>query len=784
MVTCELCGLATAHPIRDDAGRAFCCPACREVSALLARDPSAPLRSVHAKRAPRAITESTIALGGMWCTSCTWLIAETLRRAPGAQSADVSFAQRQARVAFDPARTSPREFVKRVKRIGYQAWLPGEKPDDEEESLFTRLMICLVFVMHDMIVSATIYAREWLGWATPEDAWITNIFYAMMLLGALPVLFLLGIPILRAGIAGLMQVKPNMHTLIAIGTFAAFGLSVYNFANGSNRVYFDTASMLLFLVALGRWFEIRAQKTGGRAVEQLAQKIPHTATRLTPDGEEQISPDKLKPGARVRVRPGERFPVDGLVALGEGDVDESLLTGESSPVAHRAGDKIFAGTISLDGAFEVITTATGAATVAGQIGKLLHQAMWQRAPVERLADRIAAIAVPLAVAIALGTFIFWNAIAGYEIALQNALAVLLIACPCALGIATPLALWVALGRAAEQGVLLRNTGALERLASTQKIFFDKTGTLTQKPFRLQAIASNGLAKEKFLARVAAVEQFSEHPLAQPIVDAARANGVERLRGNAISDEPAKPSSPHEFRVIPGQGVRGIVDGATIWIGNARLMREQNFALAADFANIANEWQAQGLNVIYAGWDGRVAGMLALGENIRADVVPTLARLRDLGLDVAVLTGDDARAGERWEKILGVPVYASQNPEDKLTRLRVSSNVAMVGDGINDGPALAAATIGIALADGTDVARAAADVILLGNNLRAVPFMIELAREAMRRVKQNLAWAFVYNIIGIALAVAGVLQPVVAALAMVLSSALVTGNALQLRRALK
>ncbi|HMQ33316.1 MAG TPA: cation transporter, partial [Chloroflexaceae bacterium] len=367
LVPCSLCGLPAAHPLADGAGRPFCCPACREVAALLAE--AAP-EAAPADPAPAAAEQVTLGLSGLWCASCAWLVERSLRHAPGVEAAAVSLVQREARVEFDPARTEPRRLARRVGRLGYGATLPGERPRDEEGGLFTRLAICTPFVIHDVVMSLMLYGREWLGLNTPDDAWIVRIFEAMMLLAGVPILLVLGLPILRAGLAGLLRGRPDMHTLIALGACSAFGLSLWNMATGAGRVYFDTASMLLFLVALGRWLELRAQRAGSRTVERLWAQLPRRATWLTPEGEREVAPDELPRGARVRVRPGERFPVDGLVAAGEGDVDESLLTGEPAPALRRPGEPVLAGTLSLDGGFEVIATAVGHPTTAGQIGGL------------------------------------------------------------------------------------------------------------------------------------------------------------------------------------------------------------------------------------------------------------------------------------------------------------------------------------------------------------------------------------------------------------------------------
>jgi len=813
-VNCALCGLPTAHPIHDEVGAAFCCPACREVSVLLSADqprhasvsPPTSEPTHSALRIPHsAIT--TLSLGGMWCASCSWLIGETLERAPGVQRAEISFVQRQARVTFDPERTSIRQLTRRVRGLGYRAWGPGEKPYDEEDALWTRLLICGVLVLHEMLASFAIYGRDWLGIASADTEWLVNFFNWMGLLVAVPVILLLGLPVIRAGAASLIRGRPNIHTLIAIGAIAAFALSMRNLLAGHGRVYFETTSVLLFLVGIGHWLELRAQKTGTEAVDQLFQQIPTEASVVTAAGETLLPIEQLKAGMRVRVRPGERFPTDGLIAEGRGDVDESLLTGEPDPLLRAPGERVLAGTANLDGAFDVITTAVGAETVAGQIGKLLHGALWQRAPIERLADRLAAWMTPAAVVLALATFAFWSWQAGPETGLVNALSVLLIACPCALGIATPLTLWVGLGRAAEAGILLRSTAALEGLAAVRRAFFDKTGTLTRQPIRLQGVATHGTngaeevpviarpvvwaeaipsmrgdcfvanpaprndVERDFLARVAAVENLSEHPLAQAIVA-----GVREQESGGRSQPPVA-----NFRALPGRGVAAEVDGRLIAVGSRGLMAEQGLALPAELAEQAAGWQAAGLSVVYAGWEGQVRGVLGLGEEARLEVATALRELAGLRIGATVLTGDDAAAGRRWQQSLGVPVLAEQRPKDKLAALKAAgAGVLMVGDGINDGPALAAATVGIGLAHGADAAQSAAEVILLHDDLRAIPWLIALARQALLKVQQNLAWAFIYNLAGLGLAVTGHMQPSIAALLMVANSALVTWNGLRLR----
>ena len=775
LTACSLCGLTTLHPLTNEAGEVFCCPSCREVSALLADSPAEPVVIANEANAQNI----TLTLGGMWCSSCGWLVSEQLKRTAGVVNAEVSFIQQQANLTYDAALTNPVKLKKRIRSLGYKATLPDEKPYDEEESFFTRLLIGGVMVLHDMIVGGGIYARELLGWASPETAWLVHFFQIMMLVTSIPVLLLLGLPILRAGLASLLRGQPNIHTLITIGTFSAFGLSIRNFMVGHGGLYFDTATMLIFLVSIGRWLEMQAHKSSNKAVARLLEQIPATATVVTGESDKTVNVADLKPGMRVRVRPGERFPVDGLIAIGEGDVDESLLTGEPKPVTHRESEKIQAGTINLDGSFEVITTAVGEATTAGQIGRLLHEALWARSPLERMVDKLSAWMTPAALVLASIAFLIWNYISGVETGLLVALSVLLIACPCALGLATPLTLWLALERAAESGAILRSTAALERLAKVDKVFFDKTGTLTQLPMKVQNIfldpgcllsfsqTTSRLTPEKeFLQIIGSIENESEHPLAKAIVEFAKSNQVTF-------------SKPESFKALSALGVKAELNYKQIVIGSVRLMSAEGLGMSTNISEQATAWREAGHVVVYAGWEGQVVGLVGLGETVREEAKDVVHQLQSRGLELGVLTGDDESAGARWQQVLGIPVKAALTPDEKMNQL--AENAAMVGDGINDGPALAAATVGLAMNHGTDVARTAADIVLMRDDLHVIPWLVDLSRESMRRVRQNLGWAVIYNLIGVALAMAGLLQPVFSAFAMVVSSIFVMSNAMKMNR---
>ncbi|HHC08668.1 MAG TPA: cation-translocating P-type ATPase [Actinobacteria bacterium] len=757
---CQVCGLPTRHPVREG-DRVYCCTACREVARLLAEP--------RAAEPARGESGATVVLevAGMWCASCTWVVREVLARADGVTDVDVSLFQRRARVGYDPARIDPRRIARSLRRFGYRAWVEGEEaPYDEEEAVSYRLLAGIVLTMNVMMISLTLYAHRWLGWwDTPSGEALAAFFELVLPIGALPVVALLGWPIFRAGLAGALRAKPNMHTLIAVGVIAALVVSIVNLLRGDGRTYFDTASVLLVLVTAGHWLELRARKRGGEAIERLFEQLPATATWLTVDGPREVPADEVPLGGRVLVRPGARFPVDGVVAVGRGDVDESLLTGEPIPVERGAGDRVYAGTVNVDGAFEVVAAAVGSDTVAGTIGRDLHAALWSRPTAVRLADRIAALMVPAALGVAALTFVFWWGRSGFEPALTTALSVLLVACPCALGIATPLSLWMAIGRAADGGVVVRDGEAIELLGSADAVRFDKTGTLTAMPLRLERLWVDGDV-DGFLGRVAAVEACSEHPVAAALVEAARTRDVELVSVEAVE-------------VVPGGGIRATVDGSEMRIGSRRFV---GAASSRRVDELAAAWEAEGSTVIYVAVDGEVRGLCGIGERVRSDARPAVDGLRGAGLDVAVLTGDSDAAGERWRRRLDVAVHAGLTPQDKLAHLEsVDGVVVMVGDGVNDGPALAAADVGVAVGSATDVARSAADVLLIRDDLRLVPRLVALGRATVRTIRRNLAWAFAYNLVGVGLAAAGYLRPVLAAAAMLASSVLVISNAGRLRR---
>ncbi len=764
ITTCDLCSLPVLVPVPGPENTNYCCHACKEVAILLKES---PLPAAEAGTTGQ-LQHVTMNIGGLWCASCAWLVEERLKRTPGVTAARVSFLERKARISFDEGRISLKRITRRIRSFGYRA---GQGDDEEEEDrFFTRMLVGGLLAMHIMVVSVIMYVRDWMGLSSPDSAWMEHFFYAMQFVLSIPLSVLLGFPILRAGLNSLIRGLPNVQTLVALGSIAALGLSARNLFLQSGHVYFDTAAMLFFLLTVGRWLEIKAHQSGQTAFNALTAALPKKAARVGQDRVELVPVEDLEPGHRIRIRPGDYIPVDGIIARGTGEIDESLLNGEPSPVIRGLNEPVYAGSHNLDGTFDLIVSKTGEFTRAGQIRQLLDGLVWQRSPAERLADRFAARMVYVAILIAGLTFAGHYFVNGLEKALLNSLSVLLIACPCALGIATPLTLWQAVGRAAENGVLLRSSGLFEKLMQIKRVYFDKTGTLTEMPHSVQNIILDGeTGAEKFLETVAALEQFSTHPF-----------------GQAILTHYSKPLPASlqvsGFHTVPGAGVFGCVNGMDVYIGSRRLMQANRVRIPGQLESQAIDAQAAGQITIYAGWDGRVHGVIIIGERLRSETRAVLLDLINLGLSPEILTGDTIDAGLRWKKMLHIPVQAGLLPEEKLEIVqRYAQHTMMVGDGINDGPALAAAGIGVAMVHGTDVARSAAEITLVDDDLHALPWLFHLSTETRRKLYQNLAWSAVYNIVGIGLAVAGLLQPVLAALAMVLSSTFVTRNALRLRK---
>ncbi len=647
-------------------------------------------------------------------------------------------------------------------------------PAEEAANTLSRLMLNAFLAMMVMVLSLALYSDFFFAdWGEGGQS-VRSILQAIAMLFATPAVLLLALPILEDAIFT-WQVYRRLTTsaLIAAGSLAAYGLSVYATFTGQGHTYFETATMTLLLVTLGRWLDARTMVEGDKALTELLAQSPVEASLLTAEGQESRVPvEALLTGQQIRVRPGENFAVDGLVINGEGSVNEANITGESTPVYKGPSHTVYAGTTSLDGSFVIQATEVGENRVMGKLVRLLEEARLHRAPIERLADQVAGYFTPTVIVLALGTFLFWTWQAGLETGLLTALSVLLIACPCALGIATPLAIWSALGRAAQKGILIRDSFTLEKLSRVHQIFFDKTGTLsTGQPTVTEIITTTDTDPAHLLQLVASLEYNSEHPIGQAIQAAAQAQNL-----------PLLPVD--QFRARPGLGIEGVINGQQFLAGSRRFMEQAGLPLAADLHHARERLENAGMSVVHMGGNGQVWGLLGLAETIRPTAADTLAQLNSRKLTVTVLTGDSHAAGSALSERLGVAVRSQLLPHQKVEAVEqaeAKTPTAMVGDGINDAPALARASVGIAMGCGADVTRETADVSLLGDDLRQIGWMFSLARRAYRTIGWNLAWAFVYNVVGIGLAMTGLLHPVLAAAAMVISSALVVGNSLRIYR---
>jgi heavy metal translocating P-type ATPase len=636
----------------------------------------------------------------------------------------------------------------------------------------TRLGLAVFFTFNVMVFTMALWTRDFYGPEGPEaiSESLRGLFRYASLLFSLPVLFLLAGPLLEEAWQALRHGRLSTDLLLIVGVVASFVYSAVSVFRDSGPVYFEVGCGVLVLVTLGRWLEATGKLKTTEAIEALQKLLPENVRRILNGEEHSIRLADIGIADCLRVLPGERIPCDGVVSRGTGAVDEQILTGESTPKLKHPEDRVLGGTLNLDGDLLLRVTATAQEGTLARLIELVRRAREAKGHYQRLADRWAAYFLPAVIVVALLAAAWHTVVRGSENGILVGLAVVLIACPCALGLATPMAIWAALGRAARAQVLFRNSEALERLASVRVCFFDKTGTITDGTPRVEEFAVEEPNERSDVLRFAGLMTAASthvHSIA-----------ISRFIGDQFA-------SLVEVRVLPGVGLSacGLVPDATVFLGSLRLMAEHALMCRERLSKSLTRAQEQGLPLCCIGWQGRIRGVFVFREQLRPEAESALAALHGLGLDVAVLTGDHAASGAALGKKLGIGVHSGLLPEDKVAvidRARKRGPVAMVGDGINDAPALAHSDVGIALGCGTDVARDSAGVCLLGNDLQRLPWAVELARRTVRVIRENLFWAFVYNIGGIAVACTGMLNPVLAAFIMVLSSLLVVGNSMRMR----
>jgi Cu+-exporting ATPase len=714
-------------------------------------------------------------VSGMSCASCVGRVEKALGRVPGVVAASVNLATERATVQA-LAQVDIAALSAAAHQAGYEAQAVVAAPPGVEEEPPPWWPIALAAALTLPLVAPMLLQPFGL------DVMLPGLWQWLL---ATPVQFGLGARFYRAGWGALRAGAGNMDLLVALGTSAAYGLSVYlllagpHGGHGAPHLYFEAAAAVITLVLLGKWLEGRARRQTTGAIRALQALRPATA-RVRRDGAElEVPIDRLKVGDLLVVRPGDRVAADGQVAEGASHLDESLITGESLPVAKTVGDHVTGGSVNAEGVLAVKTLAIGAETTLARIIRMVESAQAGKAPIQRTVDRVSAVFVPVVLGIAVLTLAGWLLVGGgAELALINAVTVLVIACPCALGLATPTAIMAGTGAAARAGVLIKDAQALEVAHGVTTVVFDKTGTLTEgRPALVAVEPAAGSSAQTLLSLAAALQQGSAHPLARAVLDRVRADGLQI-------------PAAQQARALPGRGLAGSVDGQAYQLGSSRLLRESGAQAAAPLAERAAHLEAEGATCSWllqgAGDQTRVLGLLAFGDRIKPGARAGIERLKSLGIEPVMLTGDNAGSAKAAAQALGITNFRSEVlPEDKaaiVAALRSAGKVvAMVGDGINDAPALAAADVGIAMSTGTDVAMEAAGITLMRGDPGLVADALDISRRTVANLRRGLFWAFAYNAVGIPLAALGLLNPVFAGAAMALSSVSVVANALLLNR---
>ena len=728
---------------------------------------------------------------GMTCASCVTRVEKTVAKFHGVSAVSVNLASEKVTFEYLPFVVDLNKLAASVEDIGYKLDLsllqgknnyPPEKTDYVDthlRELKNDLIFALVLTIPIVIINMGMMWESFFLNHFLSAEQINNI----LLLITTPVLFVSGKRFYKIFWTNLKHFSADMNSLVAIGTGSAYLFSllltlfpeIFPHSKHNNHVYFDTAAVIITLILLGRWLESRAKSKTGTAIKRLIELQPKTAIVKEKNQEVEKQNDELKLGDIIVIKPGSKIPADGIIISGSSSINEAMITGESLPVDKIVGSKVIGGTINTSGYFEFEITTIGKNSVLGQIIKLVEDAQGSKAPIQNLADKVASIFVPVVVLIALITFVVWLFLKpdDLSIALMNFVAVLIIACPCALGLATPTALIVGMGKAAQNGILFKNGESLEELHRADTIVFDKTGTITEGKLSVKNIFVNNISEDVFLSALSALENKSEHPIAKAITDYARGKNINQI---VIT----------EFENKSGRGIRGKIDTKELLAGNELFMIENKIDLGFFKAELKKD-AIHNSSIVFLAIDETLKGFVSIIDSVKTNSAEVITQIKEMNLEPVLLSGDSENVTKYISFITGIEKYESGvMPEQKSGKIKKLQNdgrkVIMIGDGINDAPALVQSNVGIAIGNGTDVAIESADVVLINGNLDGVVKSIKLSKQTIAVIKQNLFWAFIYNVIGIPLAVFGLLNPMFAALAMSLSSVSVISNSLRLKKA--
>ena len=799
---CFLCGLGLPrNPHRAQANgeeALFCCSGCRKVFLLLSESgllggdfrssdlyqtslrlgiigrPDDDPGPAPPPPTPQDASDIVFHIEGMWCSSCSWLIEKVIGAQAGVLRASVVYASDTARISYLPARIAPPTIAAAIKKLGYRVSSPESEPDvraEERRSLLVSMGVALFLMMNIMFFSYVLYVGYFQEVAPEMTALVPWILLGL----TIPSVFWCGLPIHRKAWAGLRNGAPTMEVLFSLGIFSSFFYSLHAVIAGRLNLYFDTSASLVALLLVGKFLEITAKQRASEGIGSLTRMLPNKVRLLTSDGERLVSAERLRAGDEFVVRSGEKIPADGVVVRGDASVDESLLTGEAHPVRKAAGARVIASSMNVNGHVTIRATSVGEGTLIAGIIRMVGRALSVKSPLERSVDRIARVFIPavLLLALATGLFVLLTSHSGEE-ALLRSITVLVIACPCVLGMATPLAIAAGVGSAAKRGILIRDAEALQRAAAANVVVFDKTGTLTEGRFAFRECRAPGGAERPALRFIGSLERASSHPLGASLVTAC----VER--GIGLTD-------PSDILIEEGMGMSGIVDGMTVVIGSEEFVTGRGYRIEKEERLRAERERADGGTITYFGLGAEpAAGFCLFGDELKEGSRESVGALTAGGMRVVLLSGDAEGTVRAMAARAGIgECIAGALPGTKvdfISRLQKDGwHVVMVGDGVNDAPALAQADVGISLGSGTQMAVESSAVTLLRDDLTLVPETIRIARRTVRTVKQNLAWAFIYNSIGLILAVTGLLNPLIAAAAMVVSSLSVVLNSMRLRQ---